>query len=783
MNDVTQSKKITIPVKGMNCASCSLTIEKVLMKVDGVESCEVNYGNEKARIDFDPSKTSIDELSRKIGPFGYSLITPVKDSHKMSDGTIMSNHNMDGMPGMDHSEHLGLNQSKEDKLKELAKQTVKLKFIMPITSTVFIFMIWQILSIGLPSFPKFILMDEIYNPILLIFATIALFWVGGEFLKEVIVFIKYRVSTMFTLVGIGTLTAYIYSSVVVLFPQFIQSLNLPMHTYFDVTIVVIGFVYLGKYMETKSKLETGEAIEKLLNLQAKTAIVERDGKEMEISIEEVIVGDIIIVKPGGNVPVDGNIVEGSSSIDESMITGESLPVDKAIGDEVIGGTINKQGALKFKASKIGLETLLARIIGMVDEAQGSRAPIQKLVDKISGVFVPLVLVISVVTLLAWTIIGSQFMSFPQALSIAITCFVGVLVIACPCALGLATPTAIIVGTGIGAENGILIKDAESLEKFHKVNIIVTDKTGTITKGKPEVANIKTLSDVNEIEILKLAYSLEKNSEHPLAEAIINKAKEKNVELLKVKDFVIIEGKGLKGIIDGKEYFAGNMKLLTDLNLDFDIQQLDELTRKGQTPVIVMTKEKVLALIGIADALKDNSRETVESLHRLGLKVVMLTGDNEQTARYIADLAGINEIMAEVLPQDKARKIRELQAEGSTVAMVGDGVNDAPALAQADIGIAMGTGTDVAIESAQITLLKGDFSKVVQAIRLSRFTMSAIRQNLFWAFAFNIIGIPVAAGLLYPFWGILLNPAFAGFAMALSSVSVVSNSLRLRLKKL
>lgn len=776
MEDATQLQKVKVQVKGMHCASCSMTIQKTLKKVDGVENCEINYGNEKATIEFDSSKTNIRQLSKKIEPFGYSLMDSLH-------GIQMPNHNMNEMIGMDHTEHLGLNQSKQDKLNELAKQAVKLKFIMPITIAVFVSMMWQILSLGLSSFPKLFISDEIYNPVLLVLATIALFWVGGEFLREVMIFIKYKVSTMYTLVGIGTLTAYIYSALVVLFPRLLENLNLPMHTYFDVTIVVIGFVYLGKYMETKSKMQTGEAIEKLLNLQVKTAIVQRGGEEVEIPIEEVMVGDMVIVKPGGKIPVDGVITEGASSIDESMITGESLPVDKQVNDEVIGGTINKQGAFKFQASKVGSETLLAHIIKMVDEAQGSRAPIQKLADQISGIFVPFVLIIAVITLFGWIIIGSQFMLFPQALSIAITCFVGVLVIACPCALGLATPTAIIVGTGIGAKNGILIKDAESLEKFHKVNTIVTDKTGTITKGKPEVAQIHLLSDLDEDTILKLIASLEKNSEHPLANAIVQKAQEKGIEFLAMADFAIIEGKGLKAKIDGKEYFAGNPKLLQDLELTIDKRKLDELIQKGQTPVILMTKEKTLALIGIADSLKDNARDTISALQKLGLKVVMLTGDNEKTACYIADLAGIDDVIAEVLPQDKANKIKELQANGDIVAMIGDGVNDAPALAQADIGIAMGTGTDVAIESAQITLLKGDFSKVIQAVKLSRFTMSAIKQNLFWAFAYNIVGLPLAAGLLYPFFGILLNPAFAGFAMALSSVSVVSNSLRLRLKKL
>ncbi|MFS8130669.1 MAG: heavy metal translocating P-type ATPase, partial [Candidatus Dojkabacteria bacterium] len=776
----TENVKVTLPVKGMHCASCSQTIEKTLKKQDGVVACEVNYGNEKAKIVYDPKKTSIAKLSSKIEPFGYSL---QQEQHSMPDGSMMMDHdmkNMDpNMKGMDHSEHLGLNQSREDKLKELEKQKTKVLFIMPLTVIVFAFMIWQILSLASTTFPQFFIPDAIYNPILLVFASISLFWVGLDFLKEVITFIKYRVSTMYTLIGIGTSVAYIYSAIVVLFPQIIEALKLPMHTYFDITIVVVGFVYLGKYIESRSKLQTGEAIEKLLGLQAKTAVVEREGNEIEISIAEVVEGDIIIIKPGGKIPVDGVIVEGSSSIDESMITGEPIPVDKTINENVIGGTINKQGHLKVKALKVGNATLLSQIIKMVDEAQGSRAPIQKLADQISGVFVPAVLIISVLTLVLWIVVGSQFMDFGQALSIGLTCFVGVLVIACPCALGLATPTAIIVGTGIGAKNGILIKDAESLEKFHKVDTIVTDKTGTITKGKPEVTEIISMNNLSENEILKIIASLEKLSEHPLAEAIVNKAKESNIEMKKVEDFKIIEGKGLTGKVDGEIYYAGNLKLLADLKLVIDKSKLDKFTKEGKTPVILSTKNEVIALIAIADTLKDNIKETIIELHKLGLKVVMMTGDNLDTAKYIASQVGLDDVIAEVLPNEKAEKIKELQSQGKIVAMLGDGINDAPALAQADIGIAMGTGTDIAIESAQITLLKGDFSKVLQAIKLSRFTMSAIKQNLFWAFAYNIVGIPLAAGLLYPFFGILLNPAFAGLAMGASSVSVVANSLRLR----
>ncbi len=781
------NQELTIPVKGMHCASCAITIQKTLKKSKGVINCEVNYGNEKAKIEFDPAATTVEELSKEIEPFGYSLQSEQTnhDMHQMPDGTVMANHEMHNMSGMDHSAHLGLNQSKEDKLKDLAEQQKKVEFVMPITIFIFVLMLWEIASQAFNWFPLFFLPHELFQMLSLILSTVVLFWIGKDFLKEVVVFAKYRVANMYTLVGIGTLTAYLYSALLVLFPPIKELLNLPDMVYFDVVIVVIGFIYLGKFLETRSKLRTGEAIEKLLNLQAKTALVERDGKELEIPIEQVQAGDVVIVKPGSKIPVDGVILEGKSTVDESMITGESMPIDKDVEDKVIGGTINKQGTFKFKATKVGSETLLSHIIKMVDEAQGSKAPIQGLADRISAVFVPIVLILAVITLIVWLVIGSQFMPFTEALSLGLLCFVGILVIACPCALGLATPTAIIVGTGKGAENGILIKNAESLEKLHKVNTIVTDKTGTLTKGEPEVTDISLLSSQfkSDEEMLKVLVSLEKNSEHPIAKAILDRAKSQNIEILTVSDFEIIEGKGLKGKINGEEYFAGNLRLIDDLSLSFDKEQIARYTEQGKTPVILATSKEILAIVGVADTLKESAKETVKELHRLGIKVVMLTGDNEKTAKFIAEQIGIDEVIAEVLPNEKADKVKELQSKGDMVAMVGDGVNDAPALAQSDVGIAMDTGTDVAIESAEITLLQGDFSKVLQAIKLSKFTMRAIKQNLFWAFAYNIVGIPIAAGLLFPFFGILLNPIFAGLAMALSSVSVVSNSLRLKTIKI
>jgi P-type Cu+ transporter len=551
--------------------------------------------------------------------------------------------------------------------------------------------------------------------------------------------------------------------------------------YYDVTIVVIGFITLGKFLEARSKLKTGEAIEKLLGLQAKNALILRDGKEIELPIDQVMVGDIMLVKPGTKIPLDGIILEGKSSIDESMITGEPIPVDKGPEDTAIGSTINKQGSLQIKVTKVGSDTMLSQIIKMVEGAQGSKAPIERMADQVSAIFVPVVLVLAVVTLILWLLIGSQFMPFSQAFTLGLLSFVGVLVIACPCAMGLATPTAIIVGVGKAAQNGILIKNAESLEKFNGINFVVMDKTGTITKGAPEVTDIQTVTSHSEREILQLLASLESHSEHPLALAMVEKAKAEKLSLHKVKDFQAIEGKGLKGMIGETEYFAGNLKLVRDLKLQVDEGIITTFASQGKTPVVFMTKNEVVGYIGIADTLKDDAQEAVVELNKQGIKVAMLTGDNRKTAEYIAQQVGIDRVIAEVLPADKASEIKKLQKEGYKVAMVGDGINDAPALATADVGIAMGTGTDVAIESAGITLLGGHISKLPKAVKLARVTMSIIKQNLFWAFFYNVIGIPVAAGVLYPFWGILLNPAIAGAAMGFSSVSVVVNSLRLKTK--
>ncbi len=760
----------TYKVKGMHCASCSSTIEKTFKKVEGVQSAEVNYGTEKAKVSFDPSKTNPHDLSKHIEPLGYSLEVP-STAEEM------------GMSESEHAAHLGLNQSKKEKLAEVADMRTKVLSAIPLAIFAAIIMGWDILAeYGVVSAMSYTLKEFIHH-LLPILATYILFVVGKPYLLGFYRFLRYGKANMDTLIGIGTVAAFLYSFAVTAFEETLRPFINVEYQYYDVTIVVITFIALGKYLEARSKIKTGDAIEKLLNLQAKTALVIRDGKEMEISVNDVKHGDLIIVKPGAKIPVDGVITDGSSFVDESMVTGEPMPAQKKIGDNVVSGTINTSGSFTFKATKVGSETLLAQIIKMVEDAQGSKAPIQALADKISSVFVPIVLVIAFLSLGAWLIVGSQYLGFSQALSFGLVSFVGILVIACPCALGLATPTAIIVGVGKGAKEGILIKDAATLEKLHKVNTVVVDKTGTITIGKPTLVDIQNLSNLKDGELVSILASLEKKSEHPIAHAIVNYAQEKNIPMSDVLNFESIQGKGLKGTIKDMEYFVGNAKLISDLNVFFDTAKLNEFTSQGKTPVIVATNEKVLGFVMVADEIKAESVEAIKNLHKLGIKVVMLTGDDEKAAKYIGSLVGIDDVVAHVLPQDKLEKIKELQSQGRMVAMAGDGVNDAPALAQADVGIAMGTGTDVAIESAGITLLGGDISKLVKAIKLSKMTMRGIKQNLFWAFIYNIVGIPLAAGVLYPVFGWLLNPVFAGFAMAMSSVSVVSNSLRIKARKL
>ncbi len=750
------SKKI-FSISGMHCASCATIIKKKIQKLPGVNNVEVNFATEKAQIegDFDLSVAN-----NEINKLGYKLEA------------------MEDVSSVNHSEHLGLNQKKEQKEKELLEQQVKTHFVLPLALVIFVIMIWDILARTFYFVPNFPIPMQLFNIISMILASIVLFWVGKPFILGVIRFFKYRVANMDTLIGIGTISAYLYSTIIVLLPQIRDFIQVPDYTYFDVVIVVIGFVTFGKYLEANSKKRTGDAIEKLLNLQAKTALVFREGKEIEISIDEVLVGDIVIVKPGSKIPVDGKIIEGKSSIDESMITGESIPVDKKEGDLVIGSTINKQGSFKFEVTKVGQATMLAQIIKMVEEAQGSKAPIQDLADKVSSVFVPTVLALASLSFILWISVGSFYLGQSTAISYAILSFVGILVIACPCALGLATPTAIIVGVGKGAERGILIKDASSLEILNKVTLVAFDKTGTITKGKPEVTDVLVVNKkFTENDILKFAGSVEKKSEHPLGEAIVSLALERNISLLSTKDFVALEGVGVKAFVDEKEIYVHKPEK-TENN-----SNLKSLEGEGKTVVWVEINNEKIGLIALSDVVKDTAKEAIKKIHSKGIKVVMITGDNHLTANYIAKQVGIDSVISGVLPNEKSLKIKELQDSGYVVAMAGDGVNDAPALMMADVGIAMSTGTDVAIESAGVTLLAGDILKISEVITLSRATIKTVKQNLFWAFVYNVIGIPIAGGALYPIWGIVLNPIFAGLAMAFSSVSVVFNSLRLKTKKL
>jgi Cu+-exporting ATPase len=595
---------------------------------------------------------------------------------------------------------------------------------------------------------------------------------------------------MNTLIVVGTSAAYFYSVVAVLFPSIFTAAGMEPHLYFDTSALIIALILLGRYLETRAKGQTSEAIKRLIGLNPKIAVVVRDGEEKEIPVEEVQVGDIIVVRPGERIPVDGIVRQGYSSVDESMITGESIPVDKKVGDEVIGATINKTGSFQFEATRVGKDTTLARIIRLVDEAQGSKAPIQRLADVISSYFVPAVIGIAIVTFIIWYFVGP-----PPALTLAILNFVAVLIIACPCALGLATPTAIMVGTGKGAENGILFRSGQALERAHRINTVLLDKTGTLTRGEPVVTDVVAAASFSEEEVLRLAASAERVSEHPLGEAIVKAASERKLKTSAVSDFTALPGLGVEASVDRKKLLLGNLKLMKERGISMDGlgKKADKLFGAGKTVMFLALNSKAVGLIALADTLKPNAREAVQAMHRMGIETVMITGDNRRTAEAIAREAGIERVLADVLPEHKAEEVKKLQG-GGVVAMVGDGINDAPALAQADVGIAIGTGTDVAMETGEVTLMRGDLMGIVTAIALSKSTMRIIRQNLFWAFAYNVALIPVAAGVLYLIFsrtGVpaglhfifgdygFLNPIMAAAAMAASSITVVSNSLRLR----
>jgi len=736
------TEEYTISIGGMTCASCVRRVELALLKVNGVVSASVNLATEKSVVEYVTGIATPQQLKQAIRDAGYE----VKE--------------LDGAATADAAGP----KSEVDLIKPRLIIAAILSSIVMIGSMHdFIPALMMI-----PAQTRYIA--------LLILATPVQFWAGWRFYRGAYLTAKHGSTDMNTLVAVGTSAAYLYSVVATFFPAIFEAQGIMPNVYFDTSAVIITLILFGRYLEAKAKGRASDAIKKLLGLQAKTGRVIRGGDEIDIPIEDILAGDIVVVRPGEKVPVDGVVVDGYSSVDESMITGESIPVEKRNGDEVIGATINKTGTFKFKATKVGSETALAQIVKLVEEAQGSKAPIQRLADIVASYFVPTVITIAVLTFIVWFFFGPK-----PALTLAILNFVAVLIIACPCSLGLATPTAIMVGTGQGAQNGILIRDAQALENAHKINSIVLDKTGTLTQGKPVVTDIISGDGFSEEEILRLAASAERGSEHPLGEAIVTRAKELDLPLDEPREFDSFTGRGIGATIGDRKVVMGNLRLMQEQNLTLDgmMEQASRLSEEGKTPMYVAVDSSLAGIIAVADVLKPNSRGAVERLREMGLEVIMITGDNERTAAAIARQAGIERVLAEVLPADKALEIKRLQDKGKVVAMVGDGINDAPALAQADIGIAIGTGTDVAIEASDVTLISGDLQGLVTSIALSRKTLRTIYQNLFWAFIYNVMLIPVAAGALYPLFGISLDPMFAAAAMALSSVSVVSNSLRLR----
>jgi len=742
---MAETKK-TFPIKGMHCASCVTLLEDSLGNIDGVVKATVNLATEKATVTYDPTKVTDRVLQGAVSNVGYEALIGGKEKHEIDE--------------------------REEKQKELHDLKIKVVISLFLGGLI----LWGSFPGLMNTSPK--ILQNFFVQLLL--STPVQFWAGWGFYRATLLALKHRTANMDTLVAIGTTVAYGYSAFVALLPGAIESIGIEAAPYFDVAAIIIGLILLGRYFEAKAKAGTSEAIKKLIGLQAKTARVIKGGKEIDIPITEVIIGDIIRVRPGEKIPVDGIIVEGESSIDESMVTGESIPVDKAKGAAVIGATINKTGAFLFEAAKVGQETMLAQIIKLVEEAQGSKAPIQRLADLVSSYFVPAVVMLAIATFVAWYVFGP-----PPAVTFALLNMIAVLIIACPCAMGLATPTAIMVGTGKGAQRGILIKDAKSLETAHKINTIIFDKTGTLTRGQPEVTDIVPVSSIGGDELLILAASIEKGSEHSLAEAIVKAAKTKNLTLSKSEKFQAIPGHGVQGIINGKKIMFGNRRLMDKENISIGSasNEMSAMESEGKTVMMLAVEGKLSGLVAVADVIKESAREGLLALQRMGIKVVMITGDNQKTATAIGNKLGIKRILAEVLPDQKEAEVRKIQAEGNIVAMVGDGINDAPALAAADVALAMGSGTDVAIEAADITLINKDLTSVASAIMLSKETMRTIKQNLFWAFGYNIILIPVAMGVLYPFFGILLNPIFASAAMATSSISVVLNSLLLKRKKM
>jgi P-type Cu+ transporter len=757
--------KKTFSIKGMHCASCVTMLERALKQVGGVSQANVNLATGKAAVFYDSQKVTDKHLESAVASVGYQAM--INEELK--------------------------SEADEQKEKQKELRDLKIKVVVSLVLGGLIF--WGSFP-GLMKTAPMLLQNFLVQ---LFLAAPVQFWAGFGFYRATFSSLKHRSANMDTLVTMGTTVAFGYSAFVTVMPVVVEKAGIEPMPYFDVSTIIIGLILLGRYFEAKAKAGTSEAIKKLIGLQAKTARVVRNGKETDIPLGEVIVGDVVRVRPGQKIPVDGVIIDGESSVDESMVTGESIPADKAKGDTVVGATINKTGTFTFTAAKVGGQTMLAQIIKLVQEAQGSKAPIQRIADAISSYFVPVVLILAVATFVVWYNFGPA----DKAVLFAILNTVAVLIIACPCAMGLATPTAIMVGTGKGAEHGILIKDAESLETAHKINTIVFDKTGTLTMGKPEVTDVLAtsaiLSEPGESkdplnnkeasaknEVLRLAASIEKGSEHSLAEAIVKAAEAKQLQLNAVEKFFAIPGHGVEGIVGGAKILFGNRRLMEREKIVINGEQNNQITKlenDGKTVMMLAVDGALSGLIAVADVIKDTAKDGLAALKALGIEVAMITGDNQRTAAAIGAKLGIARVLAEVLPDEKEAEVKKIQAEGKVVAMVGDGINDAPALAAADVGIAMGSGTDVAIEAADITLINKDLRSVAAAVVLSQKTMRTIKLNLFWAFAYNIILIPVAMGALYPLFKILLNPIFASVAMATSSISVVSNSLFLKRKKI
>ncbi len=747
--DEGRRKTVIIPIEGMTCAACANRIERALGKTEGILNASVNFATEKATVEYDPQIIRLSAIRQVIEKTGYKALSIEKKA-----------------------------SVDEDKLrKEKEIRTLRRKFIISAIFAAPLLYLAMVPMISWLPFPIPGFLEPMHHPLRYALTQLALvipiIIAGNRFYTVGFKALVQRSPNMDSLIAIGTTAAVIYS-LYSTYQIWLGNSHAVEGLYFETAGVIITLILLGKTLEAVSKGKTSEAIKKLMGLAPKTAIVIQDGKEVEVPIDEVEIGDVILVRPGEKIPVDGEVIDGHTAIDESMLTGESIPVDKKAGDKVYAASINTNGVIRFRATKVGDDTALAQIIRLVEEAQSSKAPIAQMADIVSGYFVPIVVAIAILAFAVWLIAG-------QSLAFALTIFISVLVIACPCALGLATPTAIMVGTGKGAEYGILIKSGEALETAHKINTIVFDKTGTITEGKPEVTDIITVSGMTRERLLQIAASAEKGSEHPLGEAIVRKAEKENLGILNAEKFEAIPGHGIEVTIEGMNVLIGNRKLMDERGISLDELEShsDRLADEGKTPMFVAVDNRISGIIAVADVVKESSAKAIKKLQSMGIEVAMITGDNRKTARAIARQVGIDRVLAEVLPQDKSNEVKKLQAEGKKVAMVGDGINDAPALAQADIGIAIGSGTDVAMESADIVLMRSDLMDVPTAINLSKSTIRNIKENLFWAFGYNVAGIPIAAGILHLFGGPLLNPMFAAAAMSLSSVSVLTNALRLK----